>query len=203
MGAGLLVGGQLCYFMMNRSLNAATDSRKQKNSQKKQKLLDLERAQYEQKIAELQAKVDSQKLKITSLKAELKNSNPSNSSKPSQDLLQRAMDDITKQIKSQFSKVSDQIGKLQPKANIDFTADILDKVLSDFKAIKQETSHQQPSKVKNGERKNDPNVLIQQSIKHDLNITLERNSNLHKICITGGPCAGKTTALAMLQADLQ
>ena len=26
---------------------------------------------------------------------------------------------------------------------------------------------------------------------------------MYKICITGGPCAGKTTALAMLQSDLQ
>ncbi len=52
------------------------------------------------------------------------------------------------------------------------------------------------------EEKIDPNILIHKSIKQEL--TLIKNSDsLHKICITGGPCAGKTTALAMLQSDLQ
>lgn len=47
----------------------------------------------------------------------------------------------------------------------------------------------------------DPIALIQNSIKHQL-LHSKTNDNLHKICITGGPCAGKTTALAMLQSDL-
>lgn len=52
------------------------------------------------------------------------------------------------------------------------------------------------------EEKIDPNILIQRSIKQDLTM-IKNSDNLHKICITGGPCAGKTTALAMLQSDLQ
>ena len=47
------------------------------------------------------------------------------------------------------------------------------------------------------EEKIDPNVMIQRSIKTEL-MYMKNNVNLHKICITGGPCAGKTTALAML-----
>jgi hypothetical protein len=46
-------------------------------------------------------------------------------------------------------------------------------------------------------------MLIQRSIKQELLLSSTKtNVNLHKICITGGPCAGKTTALAMLQSDL-
>ncbi len=33
-------------------------------------------------------------------------------------------------------------------------------------------------------------------MKHKSNVAI------HKICITGGPCAGKTTALTVLQTDL-
>ena len=54
--------------------------------------------------------------------------------------------------------------------------------------------------------KDDLSQYIQQSIKQDL-MQAEggrrpSTEQIHKICITGGPCAGKTTALAMLQSDL-
>ena len=53
------------------------------------------------------------------------------------------------------------------------------------------------------EEKIDPSVLLQRSIKQELLYKKANNDSLHKICITGGPCAGKTTALANLQSDLQ
>ena len=46
-------------------------------------------------------------------------------------------------------------------------------------------------------QEDDPSKMIQRSIKQEL-MSFKTNSNLHKICITGGPCAGKTTALAMI-----
>ncbi len=50
--------------------------------------------------------------------------------------------------------------------------------------------------------------IMQKSIKQDLeDFAFKRKMQdkgeifLHRICITGGPCAGKTTALAMIQSD--
>lgn len=54
---------------------------------------------------------------------------------------------------------------------------------------------------KEGKTRFDPNNYIQSQIKHELRQT-KRNENLHKLLITGGPCAGKTTALAELHKDL-
>ena len=59
------------------------------------------------------------------------------------------------------------------------------------------------AKAEGGEKDQfDPSIFMQQQIKHEL-LQAKTNENLHKICITGGPCAGKTTALAVLQSDLQ
>lgn len=58
------------------------------------------------------------------------------------------------------------------------------------------------SKVEEEKDRFDPNFFMQQQIKNELQ-NLKSSVNLHKLCITGGPCAGKTTALAVLQTDLQ
>jgi predicted NACHT family NTPase len=63
------------------------------------------------------------------------------------------------------------------------------------KALQRESEPQRLRSNSKEEEKVDPNVLIHRSIKQEL-LYVKNSDSLHKICITGGPCAGKTTALA-------
>ena len=89
------------------------------------------------------------------------------------------MDEIQESIKSQFSNIKDQITKIKGKkssasaidgnANIDtLIKDVMNKMNNDGKRTDQQQSSKQ---------KNDPNMLIQQSIKHDLKIAADKNLN--------------------------
>jgi hypothetical protein len=77
----------------------------------------------------------------------------------------------------------------------------IDKFMEDIKKMMAANTKKQDAKKRAGstdERdKFDPNSFMQQQIKSEL-LSVKSSVNLHKICITGGPCAGKTTALAVL-----
>jgi len=106
---------------------------------------------------------------------------------------------LTKQIEGFAQQVMQSLDK-DPKADPEELVLRIEKALSSGPKPSQDRELSK-SKLEEEKDRFDPNFFIQQQIKNELQ-NLKSSVNLHKLCITGGPCAGKTTALAVLQTDL-
>jgi hypothetical protein len=76
----------------------------------------------------------------------------------------------------------------------------------DFQSVKVPTLKEEnyrPPYSQQGPRYLDPNLQYMKSQERNLtrsDVTMvEKHPNVYSICLTGGPCAGKTTALADLK----
>jgi signal recognition particle GTPase len=130
---------------------------------------------------------------------------------PEKGTIERAIGDINKSVASALSQfqmsMTEQLSnrltlnEVQPNVNELHTA-LLRQLTSNSSKEKKEVHEETKGGSKQWSEEFESSLFVQKSIKQEL-LSSKSNVNLHKICITGGPCAGKTTALAMMQGDLQ
>ena len=204
----VLLGGQFMYMYSLKRRSWSIQSQKEKLQSKKQVLQQREKEQYEQKIADLQSQLDRYKVKYDSLKDKY-NQLLANKNQPLRleaeggvglmRQVEEMQSNITRQLESFTQQVIQQVNK-EDKVQPDEIISRIEKALSSGPS---QRFPRELSKSKDDDKDRfDPNFFMQQQIKNDLQNT-KSSVNLHKLCITGGPCAGKTTALAVLQMDLQ